>query len=157
MGLLGISPGASLQPALARIGATFKRYNPDSPFDHEFTDQAYDRKFADEEVIGRLATVFASLAIFISCLGLFGLASFVAERRTREIGVRKVLGASSFQLWALLSREFAMLVILSCLIAAPIAWFFLHRWLAGRKSRRGQSGQELTNGISWEKHPKLAL
>jgi hypothetical protein len=134
---LRIKPGMAVHTALARIETVFKRYNPDSPFDYEFTDQAYGRKFADEELIGRLATVFASLAIFISCLGLFGLASFVAEQRTREIGVRKILGASVFQLWGLLSREFALLVILSCLIAAPIAWLFLHQWLQQYAYRTG--------------------
>ena len=79
--------------------------------------------------IGNLATFFAILAIFISCLGLFGLASFVAEQRTKEIGVRKVLGASVFNLWKMLSSDFFLLVIISCLIAIPIAWYFLHDWL----------------------------
>jgi putative ABC transport system permease protein len=126
---LRIRPGAALHQALATIEVIFKRYNPNSPFDYEFADQAYGRKFANEQVIGHLATVFASLAIFISCLGLFGLASFVAEQRTKEIGVRKVLGASVIQLWTLMSREFAALIMLSCGIAAPIAWLFLHLWL----------------------------
>ena len=79
--------------------------------------------------IGNLATFFAILAIFISCLGLFGLASFVAEQRTKEIGVRKVLGASVFSLWKMLSKEFVALVIISCVIVAPLAWYFLDKWL----------------------------
>jgi putative ABC transport system permease protein len=134
---LRIRAGASMHTALAQIETVFKRYNSGSPFEYEFTDEAYGLKFADEKLVGRLATVFASLAIFISCLGLFGLASFVAEQRTREIGVRKVLGATVFQLWGLLSREFAVLVVLSCLIAAPVAWLFLHRWLQQYAYRTG--------------------
>ena len=81
--------------------------------------------------IGNLASIFAGLAIFISCLGLFGLASFVAEQRTKEIGVRKVLGATVFNLWKLLSADFTSLVLLSCLIAAPLSWYFLNQWLQG--------------------------
>jgi putative ABC transport system permease protein len=134
---LRIRAGASMHTALAQIETVFKRYNPDSPFDYEFTDEVYGLKFADEKLVGRLATVFAALAIFISCLGLFGLASFVAEQRTREIGVRKVLGATVLQLWGLLSREFAVLVVLSCLIAAPVAWLFLHQWLQQYAYRTG--------------------
>jgi len=79
--------------------------------------------------IGRIVTVFAFLAIFISCLGLFGLVSFVAEQRTKEIGIRKVLGARVIGIWALLTREFVGLVLVSCVIAIPVAWFFLHDWL----------------------------
>ncbi|HVX27265.1 MAG TPA: FtsX-like permease family protein, partial [Parafilimonas sp.] len=79
--------------------------------------------------VGKLATFFTILAIFISCLGLFGLASFVAEQRKKEIGVRKVLGASTYNLWQMLSREFALLVIISCFIAIPLAWYYLNGWL----------------------------
>ena len=79
--------------------------------------------------IGKLATFFTILAIFISCLGLFGLASFVAEQRKKEIGVRKVLGASTYRLWQMLSTEFALLVIISCFIAIPLAWYYLDNWL----------------------------
>ena len=87
------------------------------------------KKFGNEQRIGKLASFFAILAIFISCLGLFGMASFVAEQRTKEIGVRKVLGASVFNLWRLLSKDFVLLVLLSCAIAIPIAYYFLHEWL----------------------------
>ena len=80
-------------------------------------------------LIGKLASVFAFLAIFISCLGLFGLAAYTAERRTKEIGIRKVLGASAKGLAGLLSKEFLILVIISCLIAFPIAWWMMHNWL----------------------------
>jgi ABC-type antimicrobial peptide transport system permease subunit len=92
-------------------------------------DDEYARKFGDEERIGNLAGVFTGLAILISCLGLFGLACYVAEQRTKEIGVRKVLGASVPNLWALLSKDFVLLVLISCLIAIPLAWYFLHGWL----------------------------
>ena len=85
--------------------------------------------FRDEVYIGNLSRVFCILAIFISCLGLFGLASYIAEQRTKEIAVRKVLGAGIFSLWKLLSHEFIILVTISCLIAAPISWYVLHQWL----------------------------
>lgn len=124
-----IKPTMSATEALAAIGPVFRKYNPESPFEYEFTDLEYAKKFDAEKRIGNLATFFAALAIFISCLGLFGLASFVAEQRTKEIGVRKVLGASVFNLWKMLSREFVVLVILSCLVAIPLASYFLHQWL----------------------------
>jgi len=107
----------------------FKKYNPGAPFDYTFNDDDYAKKFADEQRVGKLAAFFTILAIFISCLGLFGLASFVAEQRKKEIGVRKVLGASVFNLWRMLSKEFALLVIISCFIAIPLAWYYLHQWL----------------------------
>jgi ABC-type antimicrobial peptide transport system permease subunit len=107
----------------------FKKFNPGAPFDYTFNDEDYAKKFADEERVGNLATFFTILAIFISCLGLFGLASFVAEQRKKEIGVRKVLGASTYNLWRMLSKEFALLVIISCFIAIPLAWYYLDSWL----------------------------
>jgi predicted permease len=128
-----IKPSAQLQEALTKIGGVFKKYNPASPFDYHFTDEEYAKKFSDEERIGKLASIFAVLAIFISSLGLFGLASFVAEQRTKEIGVRKVLGASVFNLWGMLSKDFVKLVIISCVIAVPIAWYFLSGWLKNYK------------------------
>jgi len=124
-----LKPGLPLRQSLAKVAAVFREVNPGGPFDYKFTDQEYALKFAAEERIATLATVFAGLAIFISCLGLFGLASFTAEQRTKEIGVRKVLGASVSNLWALLSREFVMLVIISFLISTPTAWYFLNNWL----------------------------
>jgi len=124
-----IKQGAPLQSSLDKIGNIFKKYNPSAPFDYSFNDEEYAKKFSDEQRIGNLATFFTILAIFISCLGLFGLASFVAEQRTKEIGVRKVLGASVFNLWRMLSKEFALLVICSCIIAIPLAWYYLHHWL----------------------------
>jgi ABC-type antimicrobial peptide transport system permease subunit len=107
----------------------FKKHNPSAPFDYSFNDENYAKKFDAEARIGRLATFFTILAIFISCLGLFGLASFVAEQRKKEIGVRKVLGASTYNLWRMLSKEFALLIIISSFIAIPLAWYYLHHWL----------------------------
>jgi putative ABC transport system permease protein len=119
----------SIREALAKIEAGFKKVITDVPFDYKFVDEEYGLKFAAEERIGHLAIFFASLAIFISCLGLFGLATYVAEQRTKEIGIRKVLGASVFNLWKLLSWDFVVLVIISCFIATPVAWYFLNGWL----------------------------
>lgn len=124
-----LKPGLPLSESLAKVAAVFREVSPGSPFDYKFTDQQYALKFAAEERIATLAFVFAVLAILISCLGLFGLASFTAEQRTKEIGVRKVLGASITNLWALLSREFVVLVIISFLISTPTAWYFLNSWL----------------------------
>lgn len=124
-----IKPTVPVREALTKIETVFKKYNPGAPFDYKFTDEEYAKKFDDEERIGNLATFFAILAIFISCLGLFGLASFVAEQRTKEIGVRKVLGASVFNVWGMLSKDFVLLVIISCFIAIPIAWYYLSEWL----------------------------
>ena len=127
--VIRIKPSVSVHNALAKIERVFKKYNPGAPFDYKFTDEEYAKKFSNEERIGNLATFFAVLAIFISCLGLFGLASFVAEQRTKEIGIRKVLGASIFNVWRLLSKDFLLLIIISCFIAVPIAWYYLYQWL----------------------------
>ena len=93
-------------------------------------DEEYAKKFGNEERIGKLAGFFAGLAIFISCLGLFGMASFMAEQRIKEIGVRKVLGASVVNLWGLLSKDFLGLVIISLVIAVPLSFYFMGNWLA---------------------------
>ena len=121
--------------AMARLGAIFNKYNPSSPFLYHFVDQVYADKFTLEVLVGRLAALFAGLAIFISCLGLFGLAAYVAEQRTREIGIRKVLGATVGQLWLLLSKDFIALVMISCVVASSVAWYFLHEWLQKYKYR----------------------
>lgn len=126
---LRINPQISAHEAIAKMEPVFKTYNPSQPFDYRFTDEEFAKKFGDEERIGKLAASFAILAIFISCLGLFGMASFMAERRIKEIGVRKVLGASVLNLWGLLSREFVILVMISLLIAVPVSWYYLHVWL----------------------------
>jgi putative ABC transport system permease protein len=124
-----ITPNTSMQQALAKIEPVFKQYNAGNPFVFKFVDEEYAKKFSNEVRIGHLATFFAVLAIFISCLGLFGLASYITEQRTREIGIRKVLGASVFIIWRLLSKEFVVLVIIALFIAMPLAYYFMHSWL----------------------------
>jgi putative ABC transport system permease protein len=99
------------------------------PFKADFVDDEFAKKFGNEKRIGTLATFFAILAIFISCLGLFGLASFVAEQRVKEIGIRKVLGASVGGIWQLLSKDFVMLVIIACMIAIPTGYYYMQQWL----------------------------
>lgn len=137
--IMRINPLMSTREALNKIETVFRKYNPDQPFDYKFVDEEYAIKFSDEERIGNLASVFAIFAIFISCIGLFGLASFVAEQRTKEIGVRKVLGASVFNVWHLLSKDFIRLVIISFLIATPTAYYFMHAWLQNYAYRTGLS------------------
>jgi len=124
-----IKPGTPVRNALAAIEPVFKQFNPASPFIYSFIDEEYQKKFNTESRIGNLATVFSALAILISCLGLFGLASFVAEQRTKEIGIRKVLGARVTGLWALLSADFIKLVALSMLIAMPLSYYCMVQWL----------------------------
>jgi ABC-type antimicrobial peptide transport system permease subunit len=124
-----IKPGTPIHTAMAHIEPVFKKFNPGSPFEYKFVDEQYAQKFTTEVRIGNLATFFAILAIFISCMGLFGLSSFVAEQRTKEIGVRKVLGASIINVWHLLSKEFIVLVLVSLLISMPVAYYCMHRWL----------------------------
>ena len=127
--MMKLNPSLSVRESLGRIQPVFKKYDPAGSFDYQFVDEDYGHKFAAEQRIGVLTTVFSGLAIFISCLGIFGVASFVAERRTKEIGVRKLLGASVIQLWGLLSREFVLLVLLGFVIAVPLAVYFMHGWL----------------------------
>jgi ABC-type antimicrobial peptide transport system permease subunit len=127
--------GTPLQDALAKIATVFEKYNPSAPFDYKFIDEEYAQKFSDEQRIGNLATFFTTLAIFIACLGLFGLASFVAEQRTKEIGVRKVLGASVFNVWNLLSKEFILLVVFSFIVSVPLSYYFMHNWLQNYEYR----------------------
>jgi len=134
-----VRPGLVMNKALPKIEAVFKKLIPSVPFDYQFADEDYSSKFAAEERIGKLAGFFTILAVFISCLGLFGLASFMAEQRTKEIGVRKVLGASIYDLWRLLSKEFVILVIVSLLIAGPIAYYFMHQWLQDYQYRAALS------------------
>ncbi len=124
-----LNPNLSTQDAIARVEKEFKSVMHTVPFEFKFINQEFEKKFASEERIGKLATVFAMLAIFISCLGLFGLASFVAQQRTKEIGLRKVMGASVFNLWKMLSGDFVVLVIISVLISIPVAFYTLNNWL----------------------------
>lgn len=127
--VLKLNPALSAQVALAKIAPVFQKHNPSAPFEYQFVDEEYGKKFAAELRVGRLAGFFAILAVFISCLGLFGLASFMAEQRTKEIGIRKVLGASLSSLWQLLSKDFVLLVFVSFFIATPIAYYFMSNWL----------------------------
>ena len=127
--LYKLSPNIKTQDAIAQMTSIFTKYSPAFPYDYAFVDQTYAAKFKLETLIGKLSGLFAGLAIFISCLGLFGLAAYVAEQRKKEIGIRKVLGASVSQVWVLLSKDFILLVLISCVIAAPIAYYFLHGWL----------------------------
>jgi len=124
-----LNPNMGTAKALRIVEAIFKKHNPSSPFDFSFVDEDYAKKFAAEQKIGSLSSIFAGFAIFISCLGIFGLASFMAEQRTKEIGVRKVLGATIMNLWGLLSKDFLLLVSISFFIAVPISWFIMNNWL----------------------------
>lgn len=132
-----INPAISTHAAIRSIEAVCKTYAPATPFSYRFVDEEYAKKFRAEVRIGKLATVFAILAIFISCLGLFGMASFMAEQRIKEIGVRKVLGASVVNLWGLLSKDFVVLVIISLIIAIPLAYYCMDKWLQDYQYRSG--------------------
>jgi putative ABC transport system permease protein len=139
--LLRVTPGVALSEALPKIENTFTTVIPDVPFLYKFASEEYQAKFATEDRIGKLAAVFSILAIIISCLGLFGLASFVAEQRTKEIGIRKVMGASVAHLWRMLSGQFVLLVMISCLIASPLSYYVL---------LKGLKDYEYKTDISWE-------
>nr|WP_297786402.1 ABC transporter permease [uncultured Allomuricauda sp.] len=123
--------GIATASALAAMEASLKKFNPAFPFEYEFVDDAYDAKFKNEKLIGNLSQIFALLAIFISCLGLFGLSAFTADQRRKEIGVRKVLGSSVTGIVGLLSKDFMRLVLMAIIIAVPMAWFFMQNWLEG--------------------------
>jgi putative ABC transport system permease protein len=143
-----VNPDLPLRTSIAKMDAVFRKYNPSSPFVYSFNDEEYGKKFAGEERIAKLATTFSVIAMLISCLGLFGLAAFLTEQRAREIGVRKVLGASVAGIFRLVSKEFLLLVTYSCLIAIPISWYALHRWL-------GQ--YDYHTAIAWWIFPATAL
>ncbi|HEY2350501.1 MAG TPA: ABC transporter permease [Puia sp.] len=122
-------PNVDLTDALLKTEAIFKANNPGYPFEYRFLDEEFNQLFSTETLIGKLAGIFSVLAIFISCLGLFGLAAYTAEHRRKEIGIRKILGASTQGLAGLLSKEFVKLVALSCILAFPISWWAMHNWL----------------------------
>lgn len=126
---LRLNPQRSTEENLARIEEVFKEHFPKTPFDYQFVDNQFAVKFQSEERVASLAGIFTVLAIFISCLGLFGLTAFVAEQRTKEIGVRKVLGATVFGLWKMLSKDFLALVLIACTVAVPIAFYIMRGWL----------------------------
>ncbi|RYY60977.1 MAG: FtsX-like permease family protein, partial [Chitinophagaceae bacterium] len=128
--LIRLNTAGSTTQKLAAAEKIFKQYNPQYPFEYKFVDEEYAMKFQAEKRVGTLAALFAGLTVLISCLGLFGLAIFMAESRIREIGVRKVLGASVGGLVTLLSKDFLKLVSIAFLIAAPLAWWAMHSWLS---------------------------
>ncbi|MFD2571050.1 ABC transporter permease [Spirosoma soli] len=132
--LVRTQPGQT-EKALASLKLLAKKYNPAYPFDYQFADESFEQQYKSETLIGKLANYFAILAIFIACLGLFGLAMFTAEQRTKEIGVRKVLGASIPSIVALLSKDFLRLVLIAILVASPIAWYSMSQWLQDFKYR----------------------
>lgn len=135
-----LTPSLGTTEAIAGIEKIIKRQFPAVPFDYKFVDADHARKFAAEERIGKLSGIFAMLAVFISCLGLLGLASFMAAQRTKEIGIRKVLGASTASLWSMLSKDFVILVIIACFIAVPISYYYTNNWL---------KGYEYKTALSW--------
>jgi ABC-type antimicrobial peptide transport system permease subunit len=124
-----LNQSANLQKALKSIETVFKTYNPSVPFDYQFADKEFGKKFITEELISKLTNIFAGLAIFICCIGLAGLASFTIEKRIREIGIRKVLGASVQQVLLLVSKEFLKLVLIALIIAVPMTWWAMSNWL----------------------------
>jgi putative ABC transport system permease protein len=134
-----INPAMGVREALDKITPIFRRFDPDQPFEYHFVDDDYARKFSSEERVGELAGVFSGLAVFISCLGLFGLISFVAEQRKKEIGIRKVLGASIANVWGLLSGDFVVLVSISFVAAVPIAYLAMRSWLQNYNYRATMS------------------
>lgn len=134
-----LKPNADVPKALATTQQVLKTYNPSYPFEYKFVNEEFENQFKTETLTGQLSGLFAALAVFISCLGLFGLAGYAAERRTKEIGVRKVLGASTLRLTSLLSFDFILLVLLSCIIAFPIAGLIMHHWLQTYAYRTGMS------------------
>jgi len=134
-----LNPKMGTSQSISKIKAIFEKLDPAAPFDFRFVDEDFAKKFAIEQRIGSLATFFAVFAVLISCLGIFGLASFIAEQRVKEIGIRKVLGATVFNLWGLLSKDFLVLVSISFLIAIPASWYFMHNWLQHYEYRTGIS------------------
>lgn len=124
-----ISPQASVSQAIEQVESVFKKHNTETPFEYSFADDVFAEKYEFEEQIANLVGIFTGLAIFISCLGLFGLASFMAEQRAKEIGIRKVVGASVFSLWKMLSKDFVILVLISAFIAIPLGYYFMDDWL----------------------------
>jgi len=125
--IVRVNPNVPMSKAINIIKPIFEKYN--SQFEYQFADEAYAKKFNYEELVADLAAIITIIAIFISCLGLFGLASYMAEQRTKEIGVRRVLGASVPYIWQLLSKDFVVLVLIACTIAVPIAWYLMNNWL----------------------------
>jgi ABC-type antimicrobial peptide transport system permease subunit len=127
--IIRLNSAISAQDAIKKMTPVFKKYNPDQTAAFSFIDDEYNKKFGEEQRVGKLSGIFTLLAVFISCLGLFGLVSFVAEQRKKEIGVRKVLGASVLNVCNLLSKEFIKLVLIAFVIAVPVSYYFMEGWL----------------------------
>lgn len=127
--IIRLNPNVALSTGIGDIAAAFKEFNPNEPFSYQFVEDEYSKKFGSEEYVKRLTDIFSVLAIFINCLGLFGLVSYIAEQRTKEIGVRKVLGASVTNIWLMLSRGFVLLVMVSGVIAVPLGYYVIASWL----------------------------
>lgn len=140
MMIMKLNPKQSVAESIKKIEPIFRKYAPEQPFEYQFVDDSYANKFGNEERIGTLSGIFTTLAVIISCLGLFGLTSFVAEQRKKEIGIRKVLGASVFSVWNLLTREFVVLVLIAFFIAFPLAYYFMAEWLQNYSYRTSLSG-----------------
>ncbi|MFT3674381.1 MAG: ABC transporter permease [Chitinophagaceae bacterium] len=138
--IIKLNPAQSVAESVKKIEPIFRKYAPEQPFEYGFVDDSYASKFGNEERIGKLSGIFTALAVIISCLGLFGLTSFVAEQRKKEIGIRKVLGASVFSVWNLLTREFVILVLIAFFIAFPLAYYFMVEWLQNYSYRTSLSG-----------------
>jgi ABC-type antimicrobial peptide transport system permease subunit len=135
MNTMRIKAGVPAPKAIALLKTVFQKYNPSVPFEYKFVDQEFQKKFITEELISKLTNIFSALAIFICCLGLAGLASFTIEKRFREIGVRKVLGASVQQLLLLISKEFLKLVVVAFVIAVPLTYWLMNHWLQNYQYR----------------------
>jgi putative ABC transport system permease protein len=126
-----IHAGANIPALMAQISDKWKGLSPNQEFAYSFMEQDFDGLYRAEQRIGKIFISFSSLAILIACLGLFGLVAYAAEQRTREIGIRKVLGAGTSTIVKMLSRDFIKLVLLAILIASPLAWLAMHKWLEG--------------------------
>ena len=124
-----LDPHADIQEKVALIGKIFKKYDHEKPFEYYFLDEAFNETFKTEIRMSTMFSVFTGLAIFIACMGLFGLVTFTAETRTKEIGIRKVLGASVSGIVALLSKDFVKLVVIAIVLAVPVAYYFMDKWL----------------------------
>lgn len=127
--IIRLNSKADLEKTLTQIEAAYKEFNPDEPFNYQFVEDEFRKKFDAEEHVKKLTSIFSTLAVFISCLGLFGLVAYIADQRTKEIGVRKVLGASVINIWILLSKDFVSLVLISCVIAVPFGYYAISSWL----------------------------
>lgn len=130
-----LKSGTDLQESLTKVESVIKSNNPEYPFDYRFLDDEFDKLFKTETLIEKLSGIFAVLAIFVSCLGLFGLAAYTAGRRTKEVSIRKILGASVSGITRLLSKDFLRLVIVACLISFPVSWWAMNEWLGSYEYR----------------------